>query len=622
MVKQHTFEQVKGKKMRASALKLQEDAIRMKDVTTMEKTYGFFNKQGLLMVKYPSDTKAQRGCDFCFQSSPRKIIHLSDCSQTKAMPPRQERVVGDSSFIHGVRRRWTGKRSSLVCYNISCTLRPSSGFPGDNRPSYCSSHRLPGMENIVNLRCEEAGCKIRAFFGDVGDARPTLCGLHRTENMENLVSPRCAHEGCKVIPVFGYDDAERPSFCSTHRKPGMFDIKSRRCIHDDCKRLPLYSFQQNDRPLHCGKHKLPGMFDVMCRRCEHEGCNKRPSFGEISDKVRRFCKQHCPPEMSNVRKVRLCAHKGCEVQPVFGFDAKTMCSKHKVPGMKDLQSPRCQNEECDTQASFARDGDRPTYCVKHKSSDMVDVQSRRCSAQDCIRQPLYALPGATEAFHCGLHKLPDMVNITGRRCDREGCNIHPVFGFPHDNKSPRFCAQHKEEGMEDIVSVRCTWRSLSGTTCPSASITSSKFCTIHTPGYQKPVTGYSKVACRFFDAYAAKTGVKVQHAHYDPLTLTLIGAEKRVRYDGGKQTKVDGFIASTTTILEFHGDFWHGNPKKYARDDMNQTAHKTYGELYDATMRRMKLLKKSGYKVEYIWEADFVAWEKAGLMNKLPINTI
>jgi hypothetical protein len=75
----------------------------------------------------------------------------------------------------------------------------------------------------------------------------------------------------------------------------------------------------------------------------------------------------------------------------------------------------------------------------------------------------------------------------------------------------------------------------------------------------------------------------------------------------GKTLKVDGFDPITNTIYEFDGDYWHGNPNKYDPNDINKNNKKTYGELYQQTMDRRKLLLSVGYKIISIWESD---WRK------------
>ena len=69
--------------------------------------------------------------------------------------------------------------------------------------------------------------------------------------------------------------------------------------------------------------------------------------------------------------------------------------------------------------------------------------------------------------------------------------------------------------------------------------------------------------------------------------------------------KVDGFDPDTNTIYEFYGDFWHGNPKKYKPDDINQVNNTTFGELYEKTIEREEYLKSLGYKIVSIWESEY-----------------
>jgi hypothetical protein len=45
--------------------------------------------------------------------------------------------------------------------------------------------------------------------------------------------------------------------------------------------------------------------------------------------------------------------------------------------------------------------------------------------------------------------------------------------------------------------------------------------------------------------------------------------------------------------------------KKYKEDDINIKVGKTFGELYDITLRKEKDLNTLGYKVISIWESDF-----------------
>jgi hypothetical protein len=69
---------------------------------------------------------------------------------------------------------------------------------------------------------------------------------------------------------------------------------------------------------------------------------------------------------------------------------------------------------------------------------------------------------------------------------------------------------------------------------------------------------------------------------------------------------VDAFDENTNTIYEFLGDYWHGNPEIYNKNEINKVTKKTFGELYDFTFfYKFKKLKENGYNIKYIWENDW-----------------
>ena len=75
----------------------------------------------------------------------------------------------------------------------------------------------------------------------------------------------------------------------------------------------------------------------------------------------------------------------------------------------------------------------------------------------------------------------------------------------------------------------------------------------------------------------------------------------------GTKFKADGYIKSSNTIFEFHGDFWHGNPELYDENELNPRVGITYGELYNKTMAKSKIILDKGYNLIEIWEND---WKK------------
>jgi hypothetical protein len=80
----------------------------------------------------------------------------------------------------------------------------------------------------------------------------------------------------------------------------------------------------------------------------------------------------------------------------------------------------------------------------------------------------------------------------------------------------------------------------------------------------------------------------------------------------GTKYKADGYIKDTNTILEFNGDYWHGNPNVY--DNCASFPHNpklTFGHMYQKTVDKTKQLKELGYNVIELWESDWIKAKKA-----------
>jgi len=68
-----------------------------------------------------------------------------------------------------------------------------------------------------------------------------------------------------------------------------------------------------------------------------------------------------------------------------------------------------------------------------------------------------------------------------------------------------------------------------------------------------------------------------------------------------KKFFVDGFDKTNNIIYEYFGYFWHGHPDKYNRNDKHPIIGKTFGELYDNTIKKLKIFEDAGFKVVYKW---------------------
>lgn len=75
----------------------------------------------------------------------------------------------------------------------------------------------------------------------------------------------------------------------------------------------------------------------------------------------------------------------------------------------------------------------------------------------------------------------------------------------------------------------------------------------------------------------------------------------------GSLYKADGYCEETNTIYEFHGDYWHGNPKVFDPNEINVVNKKTFGELYENTLRKKEYILSLGFKYVEMWESDYVS---------------
>jgi hypothetical protein len=142
-------------------------------------------------------------------------------------------------------------------------------------------------------------------------------------------------------------------------------------------------------------------------------------------------------------------------------------------------------------------------------------------------------------------------------------------------------------------------------------------------GASKPISVICKKHGEFYVLpYLHKAGKECNRCSNQYSTISmewLLFMEKRFRSEiqharnfgefviPGTRYKADGYIKSLNTIFEFYGDYWHGNPKIYSKDEINSRIGLTYGELYNHTLSKSKLIIEKGFNLIEIWEND---WKK------------
>jgi very-short-patch-repair endonuclease len=73
---------------------------------------------------------------------------------------------------------------------------------------------------------------------------------------------------------------------------------------------------------------------------------------------------------------------------------------------------------------------------------------------------------------------------------------------------------------------------------------------------------------------------------------------------------VDALLPQLKTIIQFDGDYWHGNPSKFPELDARQTRRSKLDKSQDAYLR------KCGYTIIRIWETDLLK-HRQSVVSKL-----
>lgn len=120
---------------------------------------------------------------------------------------------------------------------------------------------------------------------------------------------------------------------------------------------------------------------------------------------------------------------------------------------------------------------------------------------------------------------------------------------------------------------------------------------------QEPRVHLSGKGC--FACGLSNTISRVETKWLDSLNIPLELRNYKIK-QSGESFNVDGFDPETNTVYEFYGDYWHGNPQKFAPNEINPSNKKSFGQLHRATILKEEKLKQLGFKIISMWEYDFV----------------
>ncbi|QKE50365.1 DNA repair nuclease [Faustovirus] len=111
------------------------------------------------------------------------------------------------------------------------------------------------------------------------------------------------------------------------------------------------------------------------------------------------------------------------------------------------------------------------------------------------------------------------------------------------------------------------------------------------------LSGCSKIAVEYIECIAKKYNIFIQHG-------------KNVgEYDiPGTRYSADGYVEinSVKIIIEFHGEVFHGFRGLKRQDELSPfEKKKTFGDLYQQTIKKENTIRELGYKLIVMWEDDY-----------------
>jgi hypothetical protein len=81
-------------------------------------------------------------------------------------------------------------------------------------------------------------------------------------------------------------------------------------------------------------------------------------------------------------------------------------------------------------------------------------KQKLCENGGCMKRPYFNVEGQKIGRFCVQHKEVGMMDVVSRKCENGGCMKRPCFNVD-GQKIGRFCAVHKEVGMMNVMSRKC-----------------------------------------------------------------------------------------------------------------------------------------------------------------------
>lgn len=72
-----------------------------------------------------------------------------------------------------------------------------------------------------------------------------------------------------------------------------------------------------------------------------------------------------------------------------------------------------------------------------------------------------------------------------------------------------------------------------------------------------------------------------------------------------KKRKVDGYDHTTNTVYQFHGSYYHADPRLFCGDEIDKMRNKTYAQIYKESCKKDNDIVEAGYNLIIMWQYDW-----------------
>lgn len=156
-----------------------------------------------------------------------------------------------------------------------------------------------------------------------------------------------------------------------------------------------------------------------------------------------------------------------------------------------------------------------------------------------------------------------------------------------------------EEFIEDAIKVHGDVYDYSNVVYIGAKTPVIITCKSHGDFNQSPTNHLSGRGCKLCSSNVSKLSNKWLNS----LNINSLIYEYRIPEN--RNMPVDAYDPITNTVYQFHGSYWHGDPRVFHPNNKNSTNNILYGDLYKMTLKRDNYIKSLGYNLIIMWEYDF-----------------